>query len=729
MKSIYISGYKQKQLSINILSHILNFSGENIATASPLGINVNGLKIKNKKTSLRTAKKILNSSTVDTVIFEIRPRHLFKNHLNYDKCTLAAITNIDITNMSKSPLNSLDLIFQTFSLLLSLSKTKIVINADDKYCQQFIKLKGHKHFILVSLNNSNPFLKYHIEKGEEAAVIEDNEFVFYNKNKPIKIATINDFNQQLNKSRDEKILFYTLFSMSCCYALGVSPVTIRQSLRVLKTSYPVQLTVRNDYPNKIFIFNSNDIDSNKYLPFFIKKTENPNKCIFVCSSAYYQKQDDLNSLLDKFKKIIFSDNNNGQHGKRIIFQNEFLAINNALKQSTQDDYIIMVSDDYFHFKKNINPQVFKQALKYYPFINIVQKNKNRFSLMFLGDTGFGENYQENIARRGGENILTANGYKYPLAKMKKTLTHADMVFANLETPLTSLKKSPFADKKSWVHRGDVIKTPDTLKQHNIHYVTLANNHTYDYGVEGFTETLNTLEQSGIEYVGAGKNSIDASKPLLINLTSNNVTEKIAIIGAYHWSKNNEKKFDLYANDNKGGINALTVQNMSEQIKTIRKLDPDIFIILSLHWGKNYEWVSDSQREIAKKLLSEGKSDLILSHGAHMVQEFEKIGDKWSVYSIGNFMFNSPGRYKKLKVPPYSFLANLIFEEGAGHFNKHLELYPIVTDNRKTKYQSRFVLKHEFNELSMLLEEKNNQTLVSKSKIQDGGEKFYYLLEI
>ena len=61
MKSIYISGYKQKKLSINILSHILNFSGENVATATQLGINVNGLKIKNKKTSLRTAKKYLNT--------------------------------------------------------------------------------------------------------------------------------------------------------------------------------------------------------------------------------------------------------------------------------------------------------------------------------------------------------------------------------------------------------------------------------------------------------------------------------------------------------------------------------------------------------------------------------------------------------------------------------------------------------------------------------------------
>ena len=63
----------------------------------------------------------------------------------------------------------------------------------------------------------------------------------------------------------------------------------------------------------------------------------------------------------------------------------------------------------------------------------------RLSIVFAGDTSFGENYQEHRERRGKENILKSRGYDYTLANFVSTLAEADLAIVNLETPVTSLK--------------------------------------------------------------------------------------------------------------------------------------------------------------------------------------------------------------------------------------------------------------------------------------------------
>jgi poly-gamma-glutamate capsule biosynthesis protein CapA/YwtB (metallophosphatase superfamily) len=738
-QSVYISGYKQKQLSCYILSHILNYAGSKVGVVTQAGIFIDGLDTDQPKIPFfKAADYFHGNSAIDTAIYEVRPRHFYKYHLKYKKCSVAGITNIDLSKMESSSLNSKERIFQAFSMLCSLSENKVVINADDEICQELIKLKGSDTFVLISLNNNNPVLLTHIKQGGSAAFIEEQQLVLYENKQRFILAAIQDLPASCTGLSGNRILFYTLFSICSAKLLGINSQLIIQSLKTLKTSAPVQLKEINDLSNKVIVFNRHNSRSIQYAPSFLKKSGIKKDCTLVCSISFYQQLKKTNhKLLGYINKCIFSDDEVDITLKKFIQYNEFQALKKAFDTANNsDELILLVAEDYNKCNTLLTADDFEQTLKDFPFTNIEQKNKNNFSMLFLGDTGFGENYQEKIAARGGNNILTTEGYEYPLVKVKDSLLKADMVFANLETPLTSLKASPYVGKKSWVHWGDVLQTPKSLLQHNIHFVTLANNHTFDYGKEGFEETLNTLERSGIHYVGAGLNPKDACRPTFINLQSTQsisqsttlASQKIAIIGAYSWSKSTEEKFHLYANNEKGGLNPLIVEQLAEQIKTIRSIDENIFIILSLHWGNNYQWVSDRQKQLAKKLLNSG-ADLIIGHGAHMIQEFDKIADKWVIYSIGNFMFNSPGRYKKLKAPPYSFVADLTFKEQSQHFQKKLKLYPIVTDNRVTNYQSRYVNEVEFAALSKILSKKNSQSLQTESSIQHGINKFCYVIDL
>ena len=87
----------------------------------------------------------------------------------------------------------------------------------------------------------------------------------------------------------------------------------------------------------------------------------------------------------------------------------------------------------------------------------------------------------------------------------------------------------------------------------------------------------------------------------------------------------------------------------------------------------------------------------------MLQEVEWRDGRWVVFSLGNFVFNSPGRYKTLAAPPFSFLAKLLAEPDHGRLALFLRLYPIVTDNKSTHYQTRFVTDSEYLQVRGLLD--------------------------
>jgi hypothetical protein len=325
----------------------------------------------------------------------------------------------------------------------------------------------------------------------------------------------------------------------------------------------------------------------------------------------------------------------------------------------------------------------------------------RLSIVFAGDTSFGENYQDHRERRGKENILKSRGYDYTLANFVSTLAEADLTIANLETPVTSLRKSPFEGRKSYIHYADVKKTPNRLWNNNIRAVSLANNHSFDFGAEGFEQTLRVLGKKGIVCFGAGRDRAAATEPLLVKAAIGDMQLHLAVFAAYGARTKALARYDCAARADRGGLAALSPRRIRERIRRLKADDPALIAIAFPHWGSNYAWRSDRQSRLANELLDAG-IDLILGHGAHMLQEVEWRAGRWVVFSLGNFVFNSPGRYKTLDAPPFSFLAKLVAEPDHERLALFVRLYPIVTDNQSTHYQTRFVTDSEYLQVRGLL---------------------------
>lgn len=331
----------------------------------------------------------------------------------------------------------------------------------------------------------------------------------------------------------------------------------------------------------------------------------------------------------------------------------------------------------------------------------------------LGDTYFGESYQSNPKFNNGTNVISEYGYDYFFGNVKYVLQQADYSIVNLETSLYSRTDAKYPAKpySHWAY-GD--KTCQYLVKYGIDAVSIGNNHVMDFGAEGLYVTTEVLSRHGLGMLGAGLNDSLAEIPLIRAFTAGGVSFEIAVIGGFEYRQSYDTMYNFYSGKNIPGVNLLAADKLLSQVKYLKERNKDIFIIFYPHWGKNYKPVMDYQKKMAHELIDAGV-DLIIGHGSHTVQEIELYKDKCIVYSIGNFIFNAPGRYRSTGAKPYALMAMLTVTQK----DKYLKLYPVFTDNKLTDYQLRFLDEEEFEDCYKTAT--GSHTQLKKS------EEYYYLM--
>ncbi|MDE3182506.1 MAG: CapA family protein [Bacteroidota bacterium] len=226
-----------------------------------------------------------------------------------------------------------------------------------------------------------------------------------------------------------------------------------------------------------------------------------------------------------------------------------------------------------------------------------------------------------------DSSISREGYRYVWGNVLPLLRSTDMNLVNLETTLTNSNKmvtKTFNFKAS----PDKIKC---LKDANVTVANLANNHILDYSEEGLIETIQTLKKAGIEYVGAGMNDKEASKPVI--LTRKNI--KIGILGF----TDNEPTWKAGAA--KSGINYINVSSEDDRksaLLSIAQLKKEAdLVITSIHWGPNMkEFPEKNFIDFAHQMIDNG-AGIIHGHSAHNFQGIEVYDHKLILYDTGDFV--------------------------------------------------------------------------------------------
>jgi hypothetical protein len=342
---------------------------------------------------------------------------------------------------------------------------------------------------------------------------------------------------------------------------------------------------------------------------------------------------------------------------------------------------------------------------------IYSQNDTAINITFLGDLDFGESYQDNPKYNRGVNIIDAYGYDYMFENISDLFKNSNLTIANLETPLLPVRIEPINSQKPYVHFSNGGSTIKYLKKYNINVLSLANNHTIDLGYPGFGYTINELRNK-MDYFGAGNNEEEASKPYIKSFVTVNDTFTVAVLSGFEYRRVYDSVYQFYSGKIKYGVNVISVDKISAQVKEIKEKYKNVFIIFFPHWGRNYLWKTEKQTETAHAVIDAGV-DLIIGTGAHIMQEIELYNNKWIIYCIGNSIFNAPGRYKFFGRKPYSCIATLEIKGSS----KHIKLYPIYTDNLETDYRVRLLDEDEFDDCYSIIKNKSAGVNLFEKKVK------------
>lgn len=243
----------------------------------------------------------------------------------------------------------------------------------------------------------------------------------------------------------------------------------------------------------------------------------------------------------------------------------------------------------------------------------------KLSLSFTGDVLLDSHVAALIKNKGAD---------YVVGEVKDILSGSDISMINLENPV-SLKGEKAPDKQ-YTFRAKP-ENLDVLTQCGIDVVTLANNHSLDYGKDALIDTFNYLDKADIKYVGAGNDIESANKPVVFydNSYSTSILASSRVIPAVSWA----------AGKNKPGL-ATTYDPtlLLSKIKEARK-NSDI-VVVYVHWGEELkEKPVSHQKDLAKKYIDSG-ADIVIGSHPHVLEGFEFYKGKLIAYSLGNFIFTN-----------------------------------------------------------------------------------------
>ncbi len=215
--------------------------------------------------------------------------------------------------------------------------------------------------------------------------------------------------------------------------------------------------------------------------------------------------------------------------------------------------------------------------------------------------------------RGVEDLIKQNSIYYPFQKISHFLRGIDIVFGNLEGPVVNNPPEFPVNSLKFAFNPEAIKGASWC---NFNLFSLANNHTLDMGKKGLEETKEWLKKYRINFVG------DPLSGSSDNLDSSFSKDKITFLAF-------NQIFPFIVKE----------EEIIKTIETVKSLNPDNFLIVSIHWGEEYKLInSPAQQSLAHQIIEAG-ADLIIGHHPHVVQKIEKYQGKLIFYSLGNFIFD------------------------------------------------------------------------------------------
>lgn len=246
------------------------------------------------------------------------------------------------------------------------------------------------------------------------------------------------------------------------------------------------------------------------------------------------------------------------------------------------------------------------------FSGLTPAQEAKFSLVFAGDTTL-DDAPGTLIQRGGD----------PFAAFASLFAQADLRIVNLECVVATTGEP--ADK-NYTFRAHPRVLP-VLRKH-VDGVTLANNHSGDYGRQAFAQMLGLLRDAGLAQAGGGMNLTQAHTPWMLERQG----LRVAVL-----SYNEYMPRSFEAAHDAPGIAWSEDEQVVEDIRHARAHHKADLVLVFMHWGWENETVANPrQRQLARRMIDAG-ADAVIGGHPHVTQDVEHYQGKPIIYSVGNFI--------------------------------------------------------------------------------------------
>lgn len=255
------------------------------------------------------------------------------------------------------------------------------------------------------------------------------------------------------------------------------------------------------------------------------------------------------------------------------------------------------------------------------------ESQDTVTLLFAGDILMDDHYAVMSTYHNRGNDINQAFDQGLLEQMR----NADIFMINNEFTFTS-RGTPTVNKKFTfrANPGNV----SMYEEMGVDIVSVANNHIYDYGEISLLDTLDTLEQAEIPYVGAGRNLQEAMTP--VYYIANGM--KIAFVSATQIERNSVPDTKEATQDSAGVLRCMNPDNLLLVIEEAKKNSD--YVILYIHWGTESQETIDWLQEQQAPIYAQAGVDLIIGDHPHCLQKMDSVEGVPVIYSLGNFWFNS-----------------------------------------------------------------------------------------
>jgi poly-gamma-glutamate synthesis protein (capsule biosynthesis protein) len=319
--------------------------------------------------------------------------------------------------------------------------------------------------------------------------------------------------------------------------------------------------------------------------------------------------------------LFFSKNNN------YLINNETLVI----EEDNYDDNLGFSSDEVANSASaELVSNNSAEKEKEYKFDSHLIYNKDyEIKFLFFGDLMLDRNVGTKIERYGLDSLL------HKLNDDNFTDDY-DFVMANLEGAVTNGANHYLPHNLyDFAFSPEIISE---LKNYNFNTFTLANNHLSDQGQKGIKETYDNLSSLGYNYMGCQDAFISDTSDFPV-VDDNNLDKESKIIDSSNCSaviieKENKKIGFLSFSIVYSAIDEDSILNKVEKLKERTDL-----VIVSPHWGVEYEAQARNSQVILAHRMVDAGADMVIGHHPHVIQNYEVYNGKPIFYSLGNFIFD------------------------------------------------------------------------------------------